>query len=920
MISFRDITYLRTPGAVRRMLAGRFENDPDKMVTAFDRGLNYLLRTDLKKAGLYLERAVGCYKFLPGRYFPRLLSLEARFNLWKGDYKQAEKKYLKARHLFAAYHDFANVARVGRGLMDVYMYLGRYREALATGRKSLNYFRKIKSGSDVAQLWTNIGNVYHRMDNNRLAIRCYDRAREIFKKDGGLPLAIVEYNRANVYANLNQLKKATGLYLAAAAIYRKAGLHIAESQATYSIGYLYFLEDRYTEALKTFEDVYTAFTRQGDIKSAAVTQLDLVEVNLQLNQYGSAVMMGKDVIGKFRQLAMRYEEGKAAYFVALAGIQLKDNEPALRYLRRAERLFRFERNNLWLGMVADARSRIYIALKKYGAAEKTSREAQRLFASGGDERRTFDAVLRQLEIRIQTGDRDYVRRLSPAFLKKKALGYQRYNLYSLLGRYHYERQEYGRALFYFKKAVTIVEKMIGGLYLDEIRFFFLMDKFDSYLMVVQCLLKKKRYSQSFLYHLQALSLVNQKTFSGKKLKADIPEELLAERERLRTALKRLSRAPRSEQRLAEGVSATVAAEQRLWANERRIRSVLCGVRETERKNPLAEQQFSRLLQRSEILVNFLVTHDEIGAFCASNGEVRYVRCDIAPEELRRLLRKLHFVFEKAVYGLRDAESIRTVTDHYLRELHEFLIKPLRILSMSREIIFLADGIFSQIPFSALQDEYGRCLKDSYKIKIVVNPNDLLKRKKTSNEFKKRRSAVFAVSSDSLPAIVREGEEIKQRFRKACLYLDRRAVCSNLTRELEKADGFIHIATHASRSSENPLFSRILMNDGPFFPFDLFETGIKARLVTLSGCQTAAPGLYYGNSFSLAKAFYQAGGQFVLATLWPVSDKLSMQFMIEFYRNLKKSDDVCASFDKAVDKLRSITDNPAFWGSFILLGI
>ena len=144
--------------------------------------------------------------------------------------------------------------------------------------------------------------------------------------------------------------------------------------------------------------------------------------------------------------------------------------------------------------------------------------------------------------------------------------------------------------------------------------------------------------------------------------------------------------------------------------------------------------------------------------------------------------------------------------------------------------------------------------------------------------------------------------------------------SRLAEHLKDADGFVHIAAHASRSSENPLFSRILLSDGPLFPFDLFEGGVGEALVTLSGCQTAAPGLYYGNSFSLARAFYLAGCRFVLASLWPVSDKLSMIFMTEFYAALQQDSDIFAAYRLAVRKARCVDDNPAHWGAFILLGI
>jgi CHAT domain-containing protein len=206
------------------------------------------------------------------------------------------------------------------------------------------------------------------------------------------------------------------------------------------------------------------------------------------------------------------------------------------------------------------------------------------------------------------------------------------------------------------------------------------------------------------------------------------------------------------------------------------------------------------------------------------------------------------------------------------------------------------------------------------MKMAVNPDSLLVRKRPPHGFGNKRNAIFAISSDSLPSTGTEAAHIKEIFKRTNAYINERASSDKLLYEIKKADGFIHIAAHASRSSENPLFSRILLGDGPFFPFDLFQSGITAELITLSGCQTAAPGLYYGNSFSLAKSFFQAGARYVLATLWPVSDRISMLFMSRFYDSLKRKKSIFDAYLDAAGEIKGITDNPAFWGSFILLGV
>jgi CHAT domain-containing protein len=204
--------------------------------------------------------------------------------------------------------------------------------------------------------------------------------------------------------------------------------------------------------------------------------------------------------------------------------------------------------------------------------------------------------------------------------------------------------------------------------------------------------------------------------------------------------------------------------------------------------------------------------------------------------------------------------------------------------------------------------------------LISNPADLKDRNSVLRFKSGLSAAIFVPDNSGLPMTNDEGKKIKGHFQDAEFFEGGEAVCGKLLEMLGRTDGFVHVATHASRSSENPLFSRIIMSDGPLFPFDLFGARISSTLVTLSGCQTAAPGVFYGNSFSLAKAFYQAGARYVLASLWPISDKISMVFMDKFYGELRKSEDIFGAYRQALERTRDLNLNPALWSPFVLLGI
>jgi tetratricopeptide (TPR) repeat protein len=920
MITLSTLQKLRGKESLQKYIISCHGGDIASFLRELGLGLSALVKKDLKTAEKYINRARNVFQYLPREYEPRRFVLEGRYSLWSGNYELARKYYSKAMQLYELRGDVDAIARLGMGLVDTYMYLGRYSEALETGKRSLRYFRRTKQRSHAAIVLINMGNVYHRMDNNRMALRYYDKAKAMAGKASDEMLAMLHLNQANIYANLNQLRISQRLYQMAAKLFGRAGMRISEAQAHYSLAYLLFLEDNYTESIRLLEQVYDRFVALGDRRMAALTLLDMAEIDIQLNQYGSAIMIADNVIPEFKKLGLRYEEAKANYFASDARTKLSNFESAARQLNRAEKLFAAERNSLWLGMVNIARSKLLLAQGQYARAIKASTDARNHFRKSADERRKTDADITLMEAVVASGDIERALKMSRTLVKKKLISYQSYNLSCLIGRCYYKTGDYATALPYFKDAVAVIERMLEGLYPDEIRFFFVTDKYDSYKLVIDCLLKLGRLEDSFLTSLRALEILNRKFPVRGKPRRRIPPDLIQKRTELRAALKKLIQSPKGNERRAEQLPSYNYIEQSLWANERKIRSFLYPSRMPSPPFDSDGYDIESLVENDETIINFFLFDTVSGAFCVNKREVKFVRLDILPGELDIILRKLHFIFEKAVYNLKEAEETVSISEYYLRLLYSIIFKPLTPNILTNRIIIIADGSFGQIPFIALKNEQGQYLKDVYQIKVGVDPRDLIRKKRSTGVIEKGRNAIFAVSSHKLPSIDMEARRIKEIFTESTIYLNESAKSRNLVRELREADGFIHIAAHASRSSENPLFSRILLGDGPFFPFDLFGLQMQTRLLTLSGCQTAAPGLYYGNSFSLAKAFYQAGSQHVLATLWPISDKLSVVFMTEFYRSLADGKNVTNAYQGAVDTVARVTGNPAFWSSFVLLGI
>src|SRR5262249_46557727 len=106
------------------------------------------------------------------------LSAEAQAQAWcvKGDYEKALKKFDEAEGIYRDQQMEIETARIARSKIAVLMYMDRYAEALAIAERARAIFDRHGERVPLAKLDTNIGNIYHRLDQHAKALEYYDRA------------------------------------------------------------------------------------------------------------------------------------------------------------------------------------------------------------------------------------------------------------------------------------------------------------------------------------------------------------------------------------------------------------------------------------------------------------------------------------------------------------------------------------------------------------------------------------------------------------------------------------------------------------------------------------------------------------------------------------------------------------------------
>jgi CHAT domain-containing protein len=140
---------------------------------------------------------------------------------------------------------------------------------------------------------------------------------------------------------------------------------------------------------------------------------------------------------------------------------------------------------------------------------------------------------------------------------------------------------------------------------------------------------------------------------------------------------------------------------------------------------------------------------------------------------------------------------------------------------------------------------------------------------------------------------------------------------------------LHLATHGIFDEEDPDRSGLVMSfpsdsthDGYLEAWEIGKLELNAELVVLSACETGLGRLVRGEGLlSLPRAFFYAGANAVIVSLWKVPDESTSLFMKAFYRALVQEKTTPAkALSLARKSLRADPrfEHPFYWAAFVLL--
>lgn len=931
-----DPASIHTRQDLLRILATRPDCATPALVRRLKERVEELYRTDAR-ASRELAEAVHLLAARCGDLESLALAHRARglAALASGSRREALGHYEEAERLYRLNGNDVERARVQRSMIDALMHLGRYDEAVAIGREAQEVFERHGLTVLAAQVDANIGSVFERLDRNAESLEAYDRALRTFREAGEEEgVAMMEFNRANVYSNLNKLSAAERGYRRALRYYRSEGFRLREAQCLYALAYLLYLRSRYSASLRLFQHVRRLDEELGDLRHAALCDLDQAEILLSLNAWQEAMQMTQEAGESLIDLGMGFEAAKAMLFQGLASVHLRYFGQAAHLLAEAEARFGREGNQVFRGLAYLYRAELELNRGDPTKSLDLASEASMLFA--GERLMAKEAYSRVLSARCleRLGRPGEARRQCHAALENlrrspsTSIAYQAHHL---LGRLANSPRAAERHL---KEALRLVERLRMHVVPDELRASFGRDKTDIHEDLAERLLTagESRLSEAF----GIVDLGKSRTLGDvlaqsatRTATSRFPRGLTAEwrrkLEELNGCYRRLNDMEVGDRPRSAGEALRREIEEREARLAKLRRTIELGRSSREDRSVSSRRSLLRRVQSSldsdEALVEFFFLGRKLQAFVVHENGIRWVRDIAGGDEVQEALNRWRFQVGRTQLGgdrltNHRAAVARGLLDE-LDRLTDILWKPLTAsLGSARALIIVPAGPLFHVPFHALRPG-GEFLVRRMATTTAASARGYLAALGTRSS-RRNRPLIIGLERPELPAVRAEVAAVGRQLPGARVLLGSAARRSAL-RRFGRGASVVHIASHAIFRGDNPILSGIELADGRLTFYDLFDLRLGADLVVLSGCETGAYDVLEGDEvLGLARGFLYAGTASLVASLWPVDDVAVARFMESFYSFLERSgprEALRQSMCELIDRGFSIHE----WGAFFLSG-
>jgi tetratricopeptide (TPR) repeat protein len=257
------------------------------------------------------------------------------------------------------------------------------------------------------------------------------------------------------------------------------------------------------------------------------------------------------------------------------------------------------------------------------------------------------------------------------------------------------------------------------------------------------------------------------------------------------------------------------------------------------------------------------------------------------------VRALFFALRRMTQPLPGSSlaAARLSADLRVRKLRSLLLEPLAV-SDDAELVVVPVGHLHGIPWSALRDA-----------PVSLAPSAALWARTQEAALRHRGPGhSVLVEGPSLPGASMEVRRLSGLHGGAMVLSPPDSTAQEVLRRLDGAD-LVHLACHGWLRSDNPLFSSLVLSDGPLTVQELQTSGVAPHRLVLASCQSGADVSYAGDEVvGFISSLLARGTAGVVASVAAVPDVAAVDLMYALHEQLAKGSTLAHALFAARDGL------------------
>ena len=871
-------------------------------------------------------------------------------------YSEAEGLYLKAIHIAEKIGNGKIVATSYGNLGFMFLCLGEHVKAKEYCEKAIAIAAKIGDGKIEAKSYEKLGGIFTSLGEYVKAKEHWEKALAIGEKIGNGKIVARSYGNLGVmFLFLGEHVKAKEHCEKALAIAEKTGDRKIEATIYGNLGGIFNNSfNEHVKAKEHYEKAITIAKEIGDRKTEAVNYQNLGRTFNNLGEYVKAKEHCEKALAiaeetRDRTIEATSYQGLGSIFNSL-GEHVKAKEHCEKALAIAEQIG----DQKTEATSYDKLGGIFTSLDDYVKAKEHCKKA--------------------IAIAEKTGDRETEARS-----------------YRNLGNIFYSLGEYVKAKEHFEKALEIAEKIgvgrIEALCHGSLGFIFF--SLGEYAKAKECLEKnlvlKRKYGDSedesicrlLLSHLMLkegnISESKSNAFVSFNKVEDIRRLQVHDKFKILYFEKMFNNYRKFSQLLCDADFPHEALYTEEFRRARALKDLMAARYSVENEIPVSPQTWDYIesivkkecncaclyMSYHEQSFNFWVVKADnplifqqikVNAVFGSVIRVADLLCReiyrevlcLAPEQCEdRSWLPSNAYWEQGCERpiLEEDEVENQPPERTAARVYKMIIAPVADYLDEPEIIILPDRDLYKVPFAALEDESGKCLSESFRIRIVPSLTTLKLIQDSPADYHSQSGVLIVgdphvgeVSCNGilrpvsrLPFANKEAEMIGKLFGTQPL-LGKQATKQAVLQNIHSVS-LIHFACHGNAERGEIVLAPPPVTDGTpqeedylLTMEDISKVKLRAKLVVLSCCHSAKGQISAEGVVGIARAFLGSGARSVLAALWAIDDEATEHFMTHFYENLVHGESASESLQQAMKWMRENGFSKiSQWAPFMLIG-